>query len=114
MNLEPAPVSRRPRSSCTERSKFTNRAMHASSRARRGSLEAPGEMALVCTQVLVAQVRGGQRVAVGGEERQELAELGLISANRVRAAVRLELKPADVFRRGGLQVVGHIEAVCML
>jgi len=48
------------------------------------------------------------------EERQELAELGLIRAYRVRAAVRFKLKPADVFRRGGLQVVGHIEAVCIL
>src|SRR5712692_7523242 len=51
---------------------------------------------------------------IGGQERGQPRQLGLIGAYRVRAAVRFQLKPADVFRDRGLQVVEHIEAACML
>ena len=60
------------------------------------------------------QLRQHQGVAFGGQEAHELSKLGLIRANRVRTAVRFELKPAYVLIRGGLQIEGHVEAECML
>jgi hypothetical protein len=71
-------------------------------------------VALVGAQVLMAEVGELQRVAGGGQEAEELTQLRVIGSDRVRAAVRLQLKPADVFVRGGLQIVGHVEAACML
>ena len=71
-------------------------------------------MALIGAKVVVAQLVDQQGVVVGLEKDNQLAELGLICADRVRAAVRFELKPAKIFGRGGLQIVWHVEADCML
>jgi hypothetical protein len=72
------------------------------------------KVALICAQIFVAQVGKREGMSVRGQERHQPVQLGLICPNRVRTPVRLELKPADVFRSCGLQVVGHIEAACML
>ena len=72
------------------------------------------QVALVGAQVLVAEVGQLEGVAARVQEDDELLELGVIGSDRVRAAVRLELKPADVFVRRGLQIDGHDEAGCML
>src|SRR5450756_1330140 len=71
-------------------------------------------MALIRTQVIVAQVCDRERMVVGGQKTDQPVELGCIGPDRVRAAVRFELKPAEVFSGGGLQIECHIEAVCML
>jgi hypothetical protein len=71
-------------------------------------------MALIRTQVVVAQVLDRERMVVGGQKTDQPVELGRIGPDRVRAAVRFELKPAEVFSGGGLQIECHIEAVCML
>ena len=53
-------------------------------------------------------------MAVRRKKSEQLANLGLICADRVRAAVRFKLKPAEIFSRSGLQIENHVEAVCML
>jgi hypothetical protein len=62
---------------------------------------------LIGAEIVVPQIFDGQRVAIGGEKRDQLPELGLICADRVRAAVRFELKPAEIFGGGGLEVEWH-------
>src|SRR5450759_5294019 len=71
-------------------------------------------MALIRTQVVVAQVLDRERMVVGGQKTDQPVELGCIGPDRVRAAVRFELKPAEIFSGGGLQIECHVEAVCML
>jgi hypothetical protein len=71
-------------------------------------------MALICAQVVVTEIIEDEGMIVGRQEFAELAQFGLIGSDRVRAAVRFQLKPAEVFRSGGLQVEWHIEAACML
>src|SRR5579864_5226000 len=71
-------------------------------------------MLLVSAQVFVAQSVNRQRVALGGEETQQPADFGVVGANCVRAAVRFELKPTDVFSRCGLKGEGHVEAMVMI
>src|SRR5258707_1120565 len=53
-------------------------------------------------------------MVVGFQKNDQLVQLGLIGPDRVRAAVRFELKPAEIFSGGGLQIDCHVEAVCML
>src|ERR1700686_5586489 len=53
-------------------------------------------------------------MVVGLQKTDQLIELGRVGSDRVRAAVRFELKPAEVFSGGGLQIECHVEAVCML
>jgi hypothetical protein len=60
------------------------------------------EVALIGAQVFMAQVAEREGMSIGGQERGQPCQLGLIRAHRVRAAVRFQLKPADVFRDGGL------------
>ena len=71
-------------------------------------------MALIGAQVVVAQTIELEGVIVCCQEFAEFAQLGLVSADRVRAAVRFQLKPAEVFRSCGLQIEWHVEAACML
>src|ERR1700676_3364045 len=71
-------------------------------------------MSLIRAQVVVPQIRDRERVVVTGQEVDELFDLGRISSDRVRAAVRFELKPAEIFSGGGLQIDCHVEAVRML
>src|SRR5260370_37173729 len=51
---------------------------------------------------------------VARKEIDELLDFGRVGPDRVRTAVRFELKPAEVFSGGGLQIECHVEAVCML
>ena len=69
---------------------------------------------MIGAQVVVNQSIEHESVIVCGQEFAELSQLGLVRADRVRAAVRFELKPAEIFSGGGLQIECHVEAVCML
>jgi hypothetical protein len=69
---------------------------------------------LISAQVLVTELVDRQLVAVRSEKSEQLANLGVISADRVRAAVGLELKPTEIFECCGLEIECHGEADCML
>jgi len=71
-------------------------------------------MTLIRPQVLMPEAGDVKRMAVLGEKSEQPANLGVISAHRVRAAVGLELKPADVFMSSGLQGEWHVEAGHMI
>ena len=62
----------------------------------------------------MAQLVDFEGVPIRCEESEQLADLGVIGADRVRAAVRFELKPAEIFVRGGLQGEWHVEAELMI
>jgi len=53
-------------------------------------------------------------VSFGRKKSEQPANLRAVGANRVRTAVGLELKPSNVFIRGGLQGEWHIEAELMI
>src|SRR2546422_1280329 len=53
-------------------------------------------------------------MVVGREKSHQLADLRVVGANRVQASVGFELKPSNVFVRGGLQVEWHVEAGHMI
>src|SRR5205807_7306949 len=64
-------------------------------------------MPLIGAQVLVTQICHLQRMAVVGEESAETADVVRIGANRVRAPVGLELKPAEIFVGRGAEIECH-------
>ncbi len=80
----------------------------------RPGFQPAGQMALIGAQVVVAHIGDRQRVVVASQKIDQLFDFGRVGADRVRAAVRFELKPAEIFSGGGLQIECHVEAVCML
>jgi hypothetical protein len=82
--------------------------------ARRRTLQATREMALIRAEIFVAEMIDVERMAVRGEKAKQLVDFGVVSANRVRAAVGLELKPSEIFISCGLQGEGHVEAAPMI
>ena len=66
---------------------------------------------MISAQVFVPQIPERQRVAVGGEKRRQSSKLARVGPDRVRAAVGLQLEPAQIFGGSGLQIDCHVEAV---
>jgi hypothetical protein len=69
---------------------------------------------LVGAKILVAKVGELKGVTRGAQKAHQFLELAFVGSDRVRAAVRFQLKPANVFVRGGLQIDCHVEAEVML